>query len=378
MTIRSLPRVRRGLAAIVAAGAVTAGALSAPSPAHAAAPTNDDFASAAVLSGTSVSVIGSNVDATVEPGEPTTMGYQWNLGASVWYRWTAPVSADYAVSTAGSDFDTELNVYMGTAVNALTRVATDDDVMTGPGGTSATGFAATAGTTYVIQVAGYQESGAADTGAIHLALGQAAIAGSITYESDADAADDPLSGCLGFYTDLNDPSGSFVAGGCGSGNHGTTTAYAIGLVPAGTYYVSLASNDTTYSYLGADEEHALKLTIPGGGCTLTGFNLDLNTGAYTAPTGKSCPLAPACMSAKSSVTSATQALASAKAALAADQSAVKKFAKKLKKAKKHHKPTAKLSKKLKKAKKKLRAEGRSVGTAGATLAADQAKVTASC
>ena len=47
------------------------------------APANDDFTNRIALSGTSVSATGSNVAATVEPGEPGT-------SPSVWWTWTAP------------------------------------------------------------------------------------------------------------------------------------------------------------------------------------------------------------------------------------------------------------------------------------------------
>jgi hypothetical protein len=58
-----------------------------------------------------------------------------------------------AVATRGSDFDTVLAIYTGTAVNALTLVARDDDG--GGNSTSATAFVATSGTTYFLAVDGY-------------------------------------------------------------------------------------------------------------------------------------------------------------------------------------------------------------------------------
>jgi hypothetical protein len=293
VSITSLSRARRGLTAAVAGGALVAGALAYQAPAQAAGPTNDNFANAAVISGTAVTLTASNEGATIETGEPLDMGYGWSLGASIWYRWTAPVTADYAVSTAGSDFDTELGVYTGSSVGALTRVVSNDEDL-GSDDTSGVGFAATAGTTYLIQVAGYQ-SGSAATGTVKLSLGQAAVAGSMTYDSTADPADAPLAGCLGFFTDASDPDGSLVASGCGIGTPGAVSAYAVGLVPAGSYYVeALSGGSTPNFYPGVtDATQATKITIPGGGCTLTGLNVNFNTGAFTAPTGKTCPLSPA-------------------------------------------------------------------------------------
>ncbi len=58
-----------------------------------AKPANDMFAKALPVTGTSIVVIGSNVGATKEPGEPDHAGDPGGL--SVWWTWTAP--SDYAV-----------------------------------------------------------------------------------------------------------------------------------------------------------------------------------------------------------------------------------------------------------------------------------------
>ena len=111
-------------------------------------PTNDNFASATAISGTAGQVMGSNLAATVEPGEPD-LG-----GASVWWVWQAPDSGTYTFSTAGSSFDTTEGVFTGSAVNALSTTGTNDDY--GTSVTSSVTFTATAGTIYHIDVAGYQ------------------------------------------------------------------------------------------------------------------------------------------------------------------------------------------------------------------------------
>lgn len=133
--------------------------------ASAVAPANDAFASAVVLPGPSHSFAGANVGAGKDSGEGSHAGNAG--GASVWWKWTAPKTGVVTVDTAGSRFDTLLAVYTGTAVNALTTVASDDN--SGPANTSKLTFNATAGTVYPIAVDG---SGGA-TGAIVLNLGYA-------------------------------------------------------------------------------------------------------------------------------------------------------------------------------------------------------------
>ncbi len=125
---------------------------------------NDAFASARALAGTSPSAAGSNVGATKEVGEPnhTSSG-----GASVWYRWTAPSNGTMTMSTCGSSFDTLLAVYTGATLGALTTAASNDDGC-GLNSGSIVSFAVTAGRTYRIAVDGFRTAGVAATGSIQL------------------------------------------------------------------------------------------------------------------------------------------------------------------------------------------------------------------
>jgi subtilisin-like proprotein convertase family protein len=127
-----------------------------------AGPLNDHFAAAQVLTGIAAVTRGSSLGATRETGEPDHAG---GFGSnSVWYRWTAPSAGAWGVDTSGSDFDTVVGVYTGTAVNSLTLVAQDDD--SGEGFASRALFNATEGTTYHIAVDGYDQ----DSGQIALRL----------------------------------------------------------------------------------------------------------------------------------------------------------------------------------------------------------------
>jgi hypothetical protein len=115
-------------------------------------PTNDAFASCRVLSGISGSVPGYNIGATKQTGEPDHNGsYSWR---SVWYCWTAPTNWPVVFDTVGSDFDTLLGIYTGTAVGSLTRIASDND--SGGNRTSRAAFDAVKGTTYRVAVDGVQ------------------------------------------------------------------------------------------------------------------------------------------------------------------------------------------------------------------------------
>src|SRR5262249_23640556 len=77
-----------------------------PQPNTPVAPANDNFPNRPVISGSSATATGSNVNATKEAGEPNIAGNAG--GKSVWWTWTAPVSGSAKVSTAGSNFDTTL------------------------------------------------------------------------------------------------------------------------------------------------------------------------------------------------------------------------------------------------------------------------------
>lgn len=111
---------------------------------------NDRFAGAALLTGSSGSVSGSTELATSESGEPAHAGAA--ASASLWWRWTAPATGTVSFSTAGSSFDTVLAVYTGSAIASLATVAANDDG--GGSGTSALSFTAVAGTTYMLAVDG--------------------------------------------------------------------------------------------------------------------------------------------------------------------------------------------------------------------------------
>jgi hypothetical protein len=118
-------------------------------------PANDMFANAQLISGATGYVTGTNVDATLEPGEPSG----FTTDKTVWYRWTAPSNLSMTFqTTAGTLSDTVLGVYVGSAVNSLTMVTWNDDINGVQDRSSRVTFIANAGTTYKIQVRGYAGS----------------------------------------------------------------------------------------------------------------------------------------------------------------------------------------------------------------------------
>ena len=132
------------------------------------APANDAFSSPSALGSTSYSRVAlRTAGATKEAGEPDHAGQPG--GHSVWYSWTAPASKRVTIDTCGSNFDSVLAVYTGSAVAALTPVAADDDGAGCGPGLSELSFDAVAGTAYRIAVDGRDAS---QEGAGYLSIAQ--------------------------------------------------------------------------------------------------------------------------------------------------------------------------------------------------------------
>ncbi len=139
------------------------------------APANDNFANAIEITLTSngtATVTGYDTNATKEPGEPKN---PVNVGGrSVWWKWTAPATGAFVLDTKGSYSDTILAVYTGSTLATLTPVASNDDIKPGIIQASLLTLNTTAGTTYYIQVDGYNstpiDNYGADSSAITLNL----------------------------------------------------------------------------------------------------------------------------------------------------------------------------------------------------------------
>ena len=115
-------------------------------------PVNDDFANCEFIGGANGSVTGSNVSASKESGEPNHAGNAG--GSSIWYCWTAPETGYVTFDTIGSTFDTLLAVYIGSSVDRLTPVASNDNIADNIPQSRVT-FPAVATTQYHVAIDGY-------------------------------------------------------------------------------------------------------------------------------------------------------------------------------------------------------------------------------
>jgi len=112
-------------------------------------PYNDQFASAATLSGESGSLTGNNTNATLEPSESGT-----DIETTVWYRWKPTKSGTAQITVNQHGFDSEVRVYTGSTASTLTLVAANNDA----NGSlqSEVEFPVVEGKIYQIQVDGFQ------------------------------------------------------------------------------------------------------------------------------------------------------------------------------------------------------------------------------
>jgi hypothetical protein len=148
-----------------------------------ASPANDDFANAEEIAAVPFSASVNTSGATEEFLEPTFCG----MTNTIWYRFTPGADDHLVANTFGSDFDTVIAVYtqgpLGLGVADLNLVQCNDDF---DGRQSQLDFDATGGTTYYIQVGGWN----GQTGNLEFVLAETgAISGTVT-NSDGDGLSD--------------------------------------------------------------------------------------------------------------------------------------------------------------------------------------------
>src|SRR3954447_7740687 len=79
--------------------------------ASAAAPSNDDYAQAVMVSDPGGWIEGSNLEATVQADEPVN-DYGWS-NATVWYAWTAPSDGHVSFEADAEPWNSHVCVYTG-------------------------------------------------------------------------------------------------------------------------------------------------------------------------------------------------------------------------------------------------------------------------
>lgn len=122
---------------------------------------NDHFADAVELGPVPFAAVQSTEGFSVEGGAPLNpldcvISPPNEKGATAWYRFMAGETGLVELNTLGSNFDTVLAVYTGTALDALTPLACNDDGGIGVGLQSRiSGLTVSAGTTYIVQAGGF-------------------------------------------------------------------------------------------------------------------------------------------------------------------------------------------------------------------------------
>ncbi|MCX6874982.1 MAG: M6 family metalloprotease domain-containing protein [Verrucomicrobia bacterium] len=142
-----LTAVATGYTGVTATSAPVAISVTTASP-----PANDNFASRTTISGNVNTVTGTNVSASAQTSEPNHADR--TPQQSVWWTWTPSVTGTATITTAGSNYDTILAAYTGSAIGSLVAKASNDDVGGGDR-TSSIIFAVTAGVPIQIAVDGY-------------------------------------------------------------------------------------------------------------------------------------------------------------------------------------------------------------------------------
>ena len=124
--------------------------------AAAGAPANDARTAAAAISGSAGSIVTDATAATTQTTDPRIDTLQ--APATVWYQWTAPATGVYDFDTHGSLVNTLLGVYTNTTPSTLIADSSGDCGTSFNISTASVQFPATAGTSYLLMVAGTNDS----------------------------------------------------------------------------------------------------------------------------------------------------------------------------------------------------------------------------
>ena len=183
-------------------------------------PVNDMFGTPVALTELPASISGSNVNATMQDGEPQPGGYS-SAGASVWFQFTAPTTGLVQIDTYGSDFDTVLAVWTGSALEDLALQEVNDDSGSVQ---SMLSISVEAGVIYWIAIYGYSSESQGNI-ALHVA---AFAPGEISGVVKGPDGTTPLEGILvqsynpstgAWGWDWTDSAGQYEIGGLAAGSY---------------------------------------------------------------------------------------------------------------------------------------------------------------
>lgn len=247
-----------------------------------ATPVNDAFDNAIRVNGLPVSVTGSNLDASLESGEPLpSLG---GVGASVWYVWTPAAAGVVQIDTIGSDFDSAIAVWTGNGFPEFSEVESDHGYN---GGGGKVFVSVNPGTSYRIAVYGWKDNASAARGNLVLNIKsdpRSRIIGKVTGPDGVT----PLEGVEvsaslpdgdGGWDDVEyaytEPDGSYTMEGLSSGTY-RVRFYSYNYAPE--YYDNAASASTATDIM------------VGAAATVSGINASLGewgriTGKVTGPDG---------------------------------------------------------------------------------------------
>lgn len=235
---------------------------------------NNDFVCATAVA-TATPENSNNTAYNTENGEPSrTCG--GSTQATSWFNWTAPSNGQATAAIISGSFDTAMSVYTGAAVSGLTEVICDDDG--GSGQLSSAVFTATAGTTYRVQVGGF--NGATGTFTLNVSFVPDATTGSgLTVLSQA----------CPVYDSFNAQAGPLTGGQ-------TETLQVTGVLPAGqgapaVQCVPANATAVVFTVVAVDPVGAGNLRLYPAGVATTGGVVNYannglnNTNTVTIPLG---------------------------------------------------------------------------------------------
>ncbi len=178
-----------------------------------------------------------------------------NIPRDVWYSWTAGCGGQATIDTCVADYDTKLAVYTTCPFGDQTAIACNDDACGTTGLRSRVMFTASAGTTYLLRVGGFNSQ--SGTGTLNIAV----------------AASAPANNACASATTVT-ANGSFVGTLCGATNDGSATCGAsatnpdIWFVFTGTCNqpVTFSTCGTHDGFLGLDAGVDTVLSVHTGIC----------------------------------------------------------------------------------------------------------------